>query len=611
MATGKEKSKAWIGYTFLFVLITVVLFTMINWNPLLGCACLFLIFLTIIVGCILKAFFNNDNIGNKTIVLLDTEELRGSQRLLRYATAILAFLSLLTTASGMKSFVFSESWMAYLASFAVQSILVVFSLLLCRFFVQVIDLGWALYIKRMVNGIMVVFFCTALIVSSIFSFSFIANNAYKKTWSSDSETIIQEFLLKEINTLKIENEKRGKLIISSINNGIREKIKGIVDESKTNEINIVKDQINNFVGNFSKEKMQKGKVSIKKRELLETYPQYENDVNFLCKNYKIYSDQYDSSIALYNKVVKGVKKWNKTIESENIYNQSEQWLGEIDSTCTNLENSKINIENLRTYKLNIDFSAIRSKYKQETDVLLSRFSEVRKDLKKINELSSQIKSNLDKNNNDELDKILSKVYLLGVTEQNDIENLVKDINDIAISASKEDTSNSEAIENIVSIKNQLNDYSDYLNLENEIIEFEKKHIRKTYIIKLDNQKKINTSNNEIKYTDWKKQRNQDFTTFVTYVKSLPNVSNYKEKNEEYNANNVLDIATTYQRDLLGTLTEFEKAFNYFKYKYPVMAFFSAFIAIFFDLGSFFTGCFLYATEYFETSSTRKKGENEI
>lgn len=609
MSTGTEKSKAWIFYTLLFVFITLVIFTMINWNPLLGCVCLFLTFLTIIVGSILKAFFNNGNIGNRTIVLLDMEELKGSQRLLRYATAILAFLSLLTTANGMKSFVFSESWMAYLASFAVQSILVVFSLLLCRFFVQVIDLGWALYIKRIVNGIMVVFFCTALIVSSIFSFSFIANNAYKKTWSSDSETIIQEFLIKEINMLKIENEKRGKLIISSINNEICEKIKGIVDESKTNKINNGEEQINNFVGNFSKEKLQKGKVSINKRELLETYPQYKNDVNFLCENYKIYSDQYDSSITLYNKVVKGVKKWNKTIESESIYNQSEQWLDEIDSMCTNLKKSKTNIENLRTYKLNIDFSAVRSKYNQETDVLLSRFLEVRKDLKKINKISSEIKSNLDKNNNDELDRILSKIYLLGVTKQDDIENLVKDINDIAISASKGDTSNSEAIKNIVSIKNQLNDYSDYLNLKSDIIEFEKEHIRKTYIIKLDNQKKINTSNNEIKYTDWKKQRNQDFTAFVTYVKSLPDVSNKNE--EEYNANNVLDTATTYQRDLLGTLTEFEKAFNYFKYKYPVMAFFSAFIAIFFDLGSFFTGCFLYATEYFETSSIRKKGENKI
>ena len=63
-------------------------------------------------------------------------------------------------------------------------------------------------------------------------------------------------------------------------------------------------------------------------------------------------------------------------------------------------------------------------------------------------------------------------------------------------------------------------------------------------------------------------------------------------------NEVLERSTEVQRDLLGELTEFEKAFNYFKYRFPIMAFFSAFIAVFFDLGAFFTGCFLYATEYF-------------
>lgn len=45
--------------------------------------------------------------------------------------------------------------------------------------------------------------------------------------------------------------------------------------------------------------------------------------------------------------------------------------------------------------------------------------------------------------------------------------------------------------------------------------------------------------------------------------------------------------------------------NYFKYKFPVMAYFSAFIAVFFDLGSFFTGCFLYATEYFDIKEKAK------
>jgi len=67
----------------------------------------------------------------------------------------------------------------------------------------------------------------------------------------------------------------------------------------------------------------------------------------------------------------------------------------------------------------------------------------------------------------------------------------------------------------------------------------------------------------------------------------------------YDVNIVLNEASILQRDLLGELTDFEKAFNYFKYQFPVMAYFSAFIAVFFDLGAFFTGCFLYVTEYFE------------
>lgn len=198
-------------------------------------------------------------------------------------------------------------------------------------------------------------------------------------------------------------------------------------------------------------------------------------------------------------------------------------------------------------------------------------------------------------------------------EPTNITDLINKISNLAVSFSTADDSNSETIENLVSVKNELNDYSDYLRLKKEITRFEKEHVRKTYIIILNNKKKTNKKNNKVRYTAWKNQRNKDFTTFCTYVKSLPDISNYDQGNteeniEKYRADNVLDIAKTYQRDLLGDLTEFEKAFNYFKYKYPVMAYFSAFIAIFFDLGSFFTGCFLYATEYFKTKST--KGEKE-
>lgn len=583
---------------------------MVVWKPLVGCICLLIVFLTIIVGGVFKAFFNQGNEGTKTIILLGKKELEGSQRLLRYATAILAFLSLLTTAKGMKSFVFSEeSWMAYIASFSVQSILVVFSLLLCRFFVQVTVLGWPLYIRRVVNGIMILFFSIALLVSSTFSFCFIANNAYRNTWPSDSETIIQKFLLQEIENLKIENNKRGKLIIDTIYKEIQKKIKSAVAESNSINVTNLEDEITSLVKMFPKKRLQKGRVDINKIELLRTYPQYKNDINFLCRNYKKFSDQYDSAVDLYNKVIDEVKNWNRTLNYEDIYNQSEQWINEINSMRIDLKNSKKNIRQLVTYKVNVDFSPIHSTYIQEVDVLRLNLLDVRNKLKKIYICSEKIKGNQNSGNN-ELDEILSDVYLLDVSKQENVVELIEKINNLAISISKGQNSNSNAIQNIVSAKNQINDYYDYLKLKNDIVIFEKDRIRRTYIVRSGN-KDINKENNEIKYTTWRKSRNKDFTTFCTYVKSLPDVSNYDQKVKgSYNSDNVLEIAITYQRDLMGKLTEFEKAFNYFKYKYPVMAFFSAFIAIFFDLGSFFTGCFLYATEYFQTRSSKEEGTKE-
>lgn len=394
MNMKNKESKVWILYTFIFVLVTVLLFRIIMENPFWGSVCVLFLFLIIIVGGILESFFNRDNVDEGTIELLGIKELKGSQRLLRYATAILAFLSLLTTANGMKSFVFSESWMAYLASFAVQSILVVFSLLLCRFFVQVADLKWELYIKRIVNGIMIAFFCIALLISSVFSFTFIANNAYKNTWASDSETIIQEFLLQEIDSLKIENETRGKIIIKSINEGLRDKIKGIVEKARKNNINNWQKDLIDLEGKFPSKSLKKGKVNINKRELLETYPQYENDINYLCKHYKKYSNCYDNAIDSYNTIIKEVKKWNENTNSEDIYNKSEKWLGQIDSENINLDNSKKNIMKLKTYKLNQDFSTVRSDYIQEVDDLKSKFIDIRGELEKIKDYSSKIMGNL-------------------------------------------------------------------------------------------------------------------------------------------------------------------------------------------------------------------------
>lgn len=74
----------------------------------------------------------------------------------------------------------------------------------------------------------------------------------------------------------------------------------------------------------------------------------------------------------------------------------------------------------------------------------------------------------------------------------------------------------------------------------------------------------------------------------------------------YHTEDVLYEASILRHDLLGNITDFECAFNFFKYDFTTMVFFSAFIAAFFDLGAFLTGCFLYGMEHFKHQVGKKE-----
>ena len=609
------KSNKWIIYTFWFAIITIVLFLVVMWNPMWGCFSFLLLCLVYLVGNILKGFFAPPKRAdsNAKIIPLSQEDIGNSRRLLRYATAILALLSLITTASGMKSFVFDQSWMAYIGSFAVQSILVVFSLLLCRFFVQITVLGWPLYIKRAVNELMIIFFCTALIVSSTFSFTFIANNAYCRIWPSDNEMIIREFLLKETENLNDENEKRGKQIIELINENAGEKLESAVAETRAQKEKEWKQDILDLVQLLPTTRAKKGTVDFNEAELISVYPQYIDDIHLLGNHYKDFSNYYDQAVSDYNQIVKKVKGWDAASDSQKTSNQIQSWIHKIDNVRNELKNRKESIESLKTYKLNQDFSIVRTRYISAVNTLSSDFSDMKKTLGEIKKVSDKMNQMLSSDGSDEVEEILSEIYLLDVEKkeaeknENDdqgssAENLVEKINDLMLSASKEENSDSEMMSDLVWLKDAIKQYSEYMELKNNLLSFRKNNVQKTYSFEITKEKQIS----EKSLKSWKKERNDDFDQLSIYLKSLPDMTNVNtENNNQYNTEDILDMVTVYQRDLLGNLTDFEKAFNYFKYKFPVMAYFSAFIAVFFDLGSFFTGCFLFAIEYFDVKEKRK------
>ena len=116
----------------------MIIFCIVKISSPVGAICGLLVVADLLIWGILSVGFSK---RAPSVSVIDGRELSNAMRLLRYATAILSFLSLMTTANGMKSFVFDTDWKAYLGSFAVQSILVVFSLLLCHFYVMIATLS--------------------------------------------------------------------------------------------------------------------------------------------------------------------------------------------------------------------------------------------------------------------------------------------------------------------------------------------------------------------------------------------------------------------------------------------------------------------------------------
>lgn len=166
-----------------------------------------------------------------------------------------------------------------------------------------------------------------------------------------------------------------------------------------------------------------------------------------------------------------------------------------------------------------------------------------------------------------------------------------------------------------------------MKLENDIKAYLSNELSKNYYIfpdKSDISDVVLDKSVAVKEKAWQAQRTKDVTTLLHYVKMLPSIVVIdNEQHTESGQNNAM-LATGYvqrtgfdqeeamlalekmQRNYLGNLSDFEKAFLFMDSWFPMMSFFSAFVAVFFDLGSFFTGCFLYASKYIDRENKGKE-----
>ena len=582
-------SENWIVQTILFDIVILILFFLMRWNILAGFLIMLLLICTIFTGWVLQAYVKRQK-GKESFIgiHLSEKQKKDSQSLLRYATAVLAFLSLITTAQGMNSFVFTKSWLGYLGSFAVQSILAVFSLLLCRFYVQITMLSWEVYIKRIVSGLLILFFAIALIISSAFSYTYIANNAYYDTWSNDSEFIIQKYLTSTIYKIQEENDNTGEELLNNIISSANEKLRPVMET-------VYKDKIKNSENKFKKKLNGITGINYKKNEvninLKNLYSSNEANNKMLSELKKIYNNnfkhEYIKSVKVYNKIIKKVTKWKNNYENIiNNYDEIEKNLNEIENQKENLHNLETSIETWESYQFQKDLSLFRSQFKRAARNLIIDYKSLEKGLDELKDLAEKIDNISQSTTQKKLDNILSNIYLLGTDNDITLESIIGDITIQAGILSKNDGFSSEEIGNFMDLKNNLERYKDYLDLSAKLDNFCK--YRANHIYEITDEKSKNF---------WIKSRDEDFKTLFSYLRTFGNQDKIKK---------ALDIGICYQRDLLGKLTDFEKAFNYFKYEFPLMACFSLFVAVFFDLGAFFTGCFLYCTDFFVSDNEYKK-----
>lgn len=262
---------------------------------LLSIAVLLLLITNFLCYSLFKARTDRDISRIKTNV--EDKEISTSIRLLWYAVSALAFISFFTTAKGLEEFVFTTAyWQAYLASFAVQSILLVFNFLFFHFYILINSLEtFPLFFKRVLTYFIVFLFNVAMVISSTFSFVFIANNTYLSMRGKNSNITIERFLKDETYRLKTINDVIGEDLRVEITSKTK-KLNEIIAKKADITDSEIEANINKTLFRFDIEKYSAETHEFYTQEQLDAdvaeavYPEEYKDIYTILKEYK---DIYD------------------------------------------------------------------------------------------------------------------------------------------------------------------------------------------------------------------------------------------------------------------------------------------------------------------------------
>lgn len=530
--------------------------------------------------------------------------------LLMYAAAALSVVSFLTTFNGMKGIVTTNTAVAVLVSFGIQSIILFVGVYFIPAISEIIKQEVAWFLKTAAVIMIIVSYLSAIAFSSSFSYVYLANSAYTDVNPIDYDRQIDEFLVKNTKEIKHINEAESAIVLKRIretapkfrllkdeyNIAADTELKNILtqlnhyDESKIPDSKkfIAQEAINAFNGS---------KTVTADQSLEDDCKRMEKDVNQYIDDYKNYYQDYDS---FYTEI----KSISAYIPSDivNKKNQITQCLNNLSQQITGIRQTQLS-----------SLDPIQLYIAQKCSSIADNYDDLYAEISKIKNTYESIETNkiiIDSATVD-LDDFYQAIYSTDILSTDVFNDAANDLRGII---SDYIVSNSDFDENLI---RELTGCVEFLStleqcktVSEKIQSFEDNNLSKSYIICEESRK----STDKVQFVNadkWNQIRRQDITEFISIIKALPDASYITANLDEWDNNSdviylkdndadnyilaTLETAYDYNRNKLANITEMERAWNYLSSKEGRPAVFCLLVALFLDIASFIIGFVLYVS----------------
>lgn len=624
---GWIKKYPLIGAAAIFIDIGLLIL-IASLNLLVAAIILMTVVVFIALWSVLCVIDMSDNGRTIKSLELDQSTLKSSKKSLTNGAAILSVISCYTTANGMKDVVFG-GWLAYPASIAVQVTLAFLSFFLIRFILAVRTLNWPKVVERIVSYVLVLVAIGYLIMSSLFSYSFIVTNAYEKTRNENNEAIARTYFTETANLLESENRRRGTALYSAMEaaindpNGLSAAVQLQQDTDtiqKNSDLLLFLTDVRNITGKITFETMTDFV------DVTNLSSGDQRNMDTLLDNNAILqgkADDLDDVLSKLDLILnKDSQTWSKVdyVVIRDCYidlygKVSTNAEGTLNEVFNTIEGLSVKNQALKDHilKTETSWNRLRDKFRKLESKLENAYAYIEQNNMAMMQTSQSNSSAVTIQSADAILRRINEIKIKAESSgtQNDakkeVETLLTEINNWASAQGLP----SEVLESVQNFCENLKEYRKYIELEQGLEQFNNEAVGTIYVVISDEDEEKSVGNvSYVKEDKWIAARNDAFYALESGVSLLPNEPVGTEAEESTVDNKITEIpseAIQLQKLLFAELTDVERAINYFEKEYTgyrEMAVFSVVMALFFDVGAFISGSLVVLIEYFKEDNSK-------